>query len=311
MEFSAPDTIRWAVQRYTDHSELHELLAKSGEWTVGHLADDVVQAAETGAECAQHLLVQNADRLAMLLWEEKLEETQHSWELDEERFRDQAWAILRMLGVTAHRPNRLQRVLIATYQQYWRRRHDEVLNEVSQRVQQREYLTKADIGALAFWMHADTGSGWVPELHRYPDAYVQEVTSRAFVAVQDGDIPAAGQRGCEILRELSDLAPTEEARFSLPLASAILLACAPHRMAIWNSRVEAALDSPETGPGIQSPFGRDDQYAKYLEICEYVAAQLTQTSYARLHRKLFTPRDADTALSQLGRQMFGEGTAQP
>lgn len=311
MESSAPETIRQAVQTYTDRSELHEMLAKSGDWTVGHLADDVVEAAEAGAECAQHLLVQNADRLAMLLWEEELEETQHSWELHEERFRDQAWAILRMLGVTAHRPNRLQRVLIATYQQYWRRRHDEVLIEVSQRVQQRECLTKADIGALAFWMRTDAGSGWVCELHRYPDAFVQEVTSRAFVAVQEGDIPAAGQRGCLILRELSGLVPTPEAGSSLPLVSAILLACAPHRMALWNSRVEAGLNSPETGPEIQAPSGGDGQYGKYLDICERVAAQLTQTSYARLHRKVFTPRDADTALSQLGRQLMGEGTAQP
>lgn len=71
-------------------------------------------------------------------------------------------------------------------------------------------------------------------------------------------------------------------------ASALLLACAPERMAVWDSRVEKAL-------GKSAPPVVRDRYRHYLHLCEQYVGQLNDTD-----TQVWTPRMVDTALFWIG-----------
>lgn len=74
------------------------------------------------------------------------------------------------------------------------------------------------------------------------------------------------------------------------MASAVLLAMSPTRMAVWDRRVSTTLEAigrrPKAGPG---------HYARYLEVAVDLAGALQE---ADDHQASVTPRQVDLVLYQ-------------
>ncbi|WP_208295746.1 hypothetical protein [Paenarthrobacter nitroguajacolicus] len=132
----------------------------------------------------------------------------------------QAWEILR----EAH----------ATYLSNWSSAYDEVLNEVAERVRLAKSIGKADIGALLFWKRFRADTTWVRKLMTVPDDKVREVTEAAVTAVNDRQlsVPKAASAGRRALSALPGFESGDA------LASALLLAAAPERMAVYDRRAQ-------------------------------------------------------------------------
>jgi hypothetical protein len=113
--------------------------------------------------------------------------------------------------------------------------YDEVLRTVSERAAEAKSLGKADIGSLVLWKRITAQAKWATKLGMTPDCDVRAATGEAWRILDDagGPSPAAAQEAREALRRVPGLGPA--------MASAVLLACAPDRMAIWDRRVGIAL----------------------------------------------------------------------
>jgi hypothetical protein len=110
--------------------------------------------------------------------------------------------------------------------------YDEVLDQVAERVRNSGNLGKADIGALLFWKRLRANTPWVSRLMTIPDASVRETTALAVTAVNDLSLstPDAAALG---RRQLASLPGFDKGD---ALASALLLAAAPARMAVYDRR---------------------------------------------------------------------------
>ena len=117
--------------------------------------------------------------------------------------------------------------------------YDEVFHDVAQRTEHTGSLGKTDIAALVVWKRLSAQTRWVTELMSLPNIHVRAVTERAVTAVRDPTIPRseAARTGRGIIWELPGF------RTSDALASAILTAAAPQRMAVYDRRVQHALDT--------------------------------------------------------------------
>lgn len=163
--------------------------------------------------------------------------------------------------------------------------YDEAFREVAARIDVRGSLSKADIGALVFWKRLNASTRWARELHALDDERVRNVTGAAVAHARDeflsvGDSARAGRRA------LSDLPGfhTGDA-----LASAVLTAAAPARMAIYDRRADKGLR--ELGIELTPKPGR---YGQYMDILDSLVSD------ARRRGKPLHPRDLDLALFQLG-----------
>ncbi|WP_314225800.1 hypothetical protein [Streptomyces zaehneri] len=118
-----------------------------------------------------------------------------------------------------------------------------------------------------------------------PDTQVRAVTERAVTAVRDTTLPRseAAHAGRGIIWELPGF------RTGDALASAILTAAAPQRMAVYDRRVQHALDT--LGLTLTPTPGR---YGRYLHLLD----DLLQHGAARADG--WTARDIDTALYWTG-----------
>jgi hypothetical protein len=119
-----------------------------------------------------------------------------------------------------------------------------------------------------------------------PDTQVRAVTQRAVTAVRDTALTRgeAARTGRGVIWELPGF------RTGDALASAILTAAAPHRMAVYDSRVQHALDA--LGLTLTPTPGRYGRYMQLLDdLLEHGAA----------HAEGWTARDIDTALYWTGR----------
>ncbi len=165
--------------------------------------------------------------------------------------------------------------------------YDEVLIEVADRIRTTASIGKADIGALLFWKRLRADTTWVRELMTTPEQDVRAVTAKAVAAVNDESltVPEAASAGRRELAALPGF-KTGDA-----LASALLLAAAPGRMAIYDDRAQTGLET--LGLSLSAARGR---YGRYMELVEDLR------STANLHRHAWTARDVDTALFWLGGQ---------
>lgn len=165
--------------------------------------------------------------------------------------------------------------------------YDDVLTEVSQRVQSNQSIGKTDIGGLLIWKRLRADTPWAMKLMNTPEAEVRTVTNMVFRAVNDlsVSVPQAAAAG---RRELSVLPGFKSGD---ALASALLLASAPDRMAIYDRRAQAGLKS--LGLPLSSSRGR---YGRYMELVENLR------SLARRHGEPWLARDVDLALYWLGGQ---------
>lgn len=164
--------------------------------------------------------------------------------------------------------------------------YDDVLHEVSKRAAAAGELGKGDIGALLFWKRLRADTAWVARLHLVPDARVRRVTHSARDAMQAAERTVdAARGGRSALSELPGFDVGDA------LASAVLVALAPDRMAIYDRRAHAALR--QLGLHLDDRRGR---YSRYMEILESLAEGLSNSGPAR------SPRDVDVALYWLGVQ---------
>ncbi|MEU0061492.1 hypothetical protein [Streptomyces sp. NPDC006334] len=164
--------------------------------------------------------------------------------------------------------------------------YDEVFHDVVQRTEHAGSLGKTDIAALTVWKRLSAQTPWASALMSLPDAHVREVTQRAVTAVRDTAVPRseAARAGRSIMWELPGF------RTGDALASAALTAAAPTRMAVYDRRVQHALET--LGLTLTRTPGRCGRYLQLLD-------DLLQHSPAPADG--WTPRDIDTALYWTGK----------
>ncbi|MDH6513740.1 hypothetical protein M2163_009288 [Streptomyces sp. SAI-135] len=161
--------------------------------------------------------------------------------------------------------------------------YDEVFHDVAQRTEHTGSLGKTDIAALVVWKRLSAQTRWVTALMSLPDTRVRAVTKRAVTAVRDTTLTRseAARTGRGIIGELPGF------RTGDALASAVLTAAAPQRMAVYDRRVQHALDT--LGLPLTPAPGR---YGRYLHLLE------TLLHHRPPHAGNWPPHDLDTALSR-------------
>jgi hypothetical protein len=164
--------------------------------------------------------------------------------------------------------------------------YDEVLAEVQDAAKRSGSIGKCDIGALMFWKRLNLSTKWVEALNDLPNDRVRELTRAAITKARDTSrcIPEAA-RVARI--ELLDL---PGCRTGAAVASTILTAGAPDRMAVYDRWAAAALvdlDYPH-------PNGDYGRYMGY--VCSLVHDVNKATNMG------WRPRDVDKALYELGRR---------
>lgn len=163
--------------------------------------------------------------------------------------------------------------------------YDEVLHDVAQRTEHTGSLGKTDIAALVVWKRLSTHTRWVTDLMSLPDTHVRAVTERAVTAVRDTTLTRseAARTGRGIIAELPGF------RTGDALASAVLTAAAPQRMAVYDRRVQHAIDALSLtltpAPG---------RYGRYLQLLDELL------HHGPAHADDWTARDIDTALYWTG-----------
>ncbi|MGZ2360977.1 hypothetical protein LRE75_30610 [Streptomyces sp. 372A] len=159
--------------------------------------------------------------------------------------------------------------------------YDETLHQVIQRACVTGDIGKADIGALLMWKRLRADTPWATELMALADTEVRRATASATTAVRDTTISrsSAARAGRAALASLPGF------RTGDALASAVLTAAAPDRMAIYDRRAHSALHA--LGITLSHASGR---YSRYIETID----QLLTAAPDPICN--WTPRDMDTAL---------------
>lgn len=165
--------------------------------------------------------------------------------------------------------------------------YDEVLTEVAARIRNAGSIGKLDIGALLSWKRLRADTKWVRELMLMSDSDVRRITGPAATAVNDNtlDVPNAAAQGRAALSHLPGFARGDA------LASAVLTAAAPKRMAVYDRRSQSGLE--KLGVTLSSSRGR---YGRYMKILEDLSTA------AHCHGHDWSAREIDLALYWLGRQ---------
>jgi hypothetical protein len=163
--------------------------------------------------------------------------------------------------------------------------YDEAFDEIAERFAKVGSVGKADIGGLLFWKRLRADTPWARALHSVPDHVVRTATAAARTAAHDGartTVEAAGAAR----RALSPLPGFVSGD---ALASAVIAAANPARMAVYDQRADAALR--DLGCEVDDRPGR---YGRYMAAI----GELLGT--VKLQRPDWTARDVDLALYWLG-----------
>jgi hypothetical protein len=159
--------------------------------------------------------------------------------------------------------------------------YDEILHDITGRVAMAGSLGKTDLGALLLWKRIQVGA-WAGKLLCMPDSEVREITAKAVAASRDQglNVPDAARAACQALLAL----PGTETGDAL--ASAVILAAAPERMAVYDYRAHLGLWRAglrlEEKPGL---------YYRYMGLVEQCRAELLQYDHGT-----WTAREVDLAL---------------
>jgi hypothetical protein len=161
--------------------------------------------------------------------------------------------------------------------------YDEVLLDVQTAVERSGSVGKYEIGAFMLWKRLNLSSRWTRELNNMRDQQVRAITAVAISLARDRGfaIPEAASVARDALTKLPGC------RHGHAVASTILTAGAPDRMAVYDVRALAALK----GLGCQDPVGN---YRKYMTTVVDLVAEINS------RRGLsWCPRDVDKALYML------------
>jgi hypothetical protein len=167
--------------------------------------------------------------------------------------------------------------------------YDEALTDVAKRVDRHRSLGKLDLGGLLLWKRLGDYRRWAGRLNGMPDREIRSLTGEAVAAARDAALPTpdAAVRARDALRRLPGCV-----RGSGAWPSAILLAAAPRRMAVYDRRAHDGLAQLGYQVGDWIPYG------SYMATVESLRALVVQAG------RDWLARDVDVALYRLG------GTAQ-
>jgi hypothetical protein len=163
--------------------------------------------------------------------------------------------------------------------------YDETLQDVIRHAAAAGSLGKTDLGALLLWKRIRTGP-WAEKLLCMPDSKVRKITAAASVAARDQQraVPEAARRARQALVELPG------AQTGDPFASAVILAAAPDRMAVYDYRAHLGL----WRSGLRLAEG-SRLYQRYMELVEQCRAELRDHGHGN-----WSTREVDLALFTLG-----------
>ncbi|MGW0770832.1 hypothetical protein [Streptomyces sp. NPDC002676] len=159
--------------------------------------------------------------------------------------------------------------------------YDETLQHVAQRACVSGDIGKADIGALLMWKRLRADTPWAAELMALADADVRRTTAAATAAARDTTL----SRGSAAQAGRAALASLPGCRTGDALASAVLTAAAPERMAVYDRRAHSGLRT--LGITLSNTPGR---YSRYIDAIDQLLA------HAPAPIRNWTARDMDTAL---------------
>ncbi|MGW3240715.1 hypothetical protein [Streptomyces olivaceus] len=159
--------------------------------------------------------------------------------------------------------------------------YDEVLDQVAQRARSEGSIGKADIGALLLFKRLRGDTSWARALMATADTAVRQATAAATAAVRNPALSRseAARAGRAALAGLPGFTRGDA------LASTVLTAAAPHRMAVYDRRAHASLHS--LGIPLTHAAGR---YSRYIAALDDLLSQAPSPAHA------WTPRDLDIAL---------------
>ena len=163
--------------------------------------------------------------------------------------------------------------------------YDEVLDEVAGRCIETGSLGKLDIGALVFWKRLRANTPWAEHLLDKSESDVRKVTAEAVRCARDESlsVPEAARLARTKLVGLPGF-QTGDA-----VASALIVAAAPDRMAVYDKNAHAGLR--ELGLELSNASGR---YGRYMGLIEQLRAEVNATG------RSWRARDVDLALYWLG-----------
>lgn len=166
--------------------------------------------------------------------------------------------------------------------------YDEVLHEVIDRVAAACSVGKMDIGALLFWKRLRADTRWVAGLMQMPDRAVRVVTETTVGIARDRGLPVpeAATKARASLSSLPGFARGDA------LASAVLLASAPDRMAVYDRRAHRAVRAL-LGVELGNKPGR---YGRYMSQVVRLMDAVNCSSAC----ETWTARDVDLALYTMG-----------
>lgn len=163
--------------------------------------------------------------------------------------------------------------------------YDEVLSSVAERFATNQAIGKVEIGGLLIWKRLQANTRWAMDLMNVPDQKVHNHTRTAYLAANDQalSVPEAARAARSELGYLPGF-KTGDA-----LASAVLLAAAPQRLAVYDRRAHQGLE--HLGIELKSGKGRYSRYMACVETLRELALSKGETWIAR---------DVDVALYWLG-----------
>lgn len=155
--------------------------------------------------------------------------------------------------------------LIAAHAGYHNSRneyYDEVLHDVEHRIAASGSAGKTDVAALVSWKRLNASAVWVRELMQLPESAVRDATGTAFEAARSTEsISEAAAHAVEALHPLPGL------RRGGAVASAVLTAGVPERMAVYDRRAHASLR--KLGISIGHKAGIYSRYMAVVEALRY------------------------------------------
>ena len=161
--------------------------------------------------------------------------------------------------------------------------YDEVFLDVQAGVERSGSMGKADIGALMLWKRLNLSTKWARALNNMADREVREITGEAIKLARDplAPITDAARQGRQALVGLPGC------RNGHAVASTILTAGAPTRMAVYDVRAIRALGD------LACPLSKR-RYGDYMEAVVELMEEVNRTGVN------WCPRDVDKALFMLG-----------
>lgn len=179
--------------------------------------------------------------------------------------------------------------LLEAHGEYGSGLYDEVLSRVCEAVHHSGEIGKLEIGALTAWKRLRADTRWMKALMSTPDEEVRSITRQAVAAARDAtlEIPESAARARKALLEL------DGCRRGTALPSAMLLAAAPTRMAVYDRRAQTAIDRLE---GV-SISGAQGFYRGYMSL---VVRLMDEVNSSGRVPTPWVPRDVDMALYELG-----------